>query len=238
MRSSFILAIATALTTLLFCASSHADIVNLDVDPASSNITLGIGPTAGLTSTMSGTSVIDVLSNDAPFGTAQITALNLVLDQGLSFTPIPTVTATTSPGDLTLTLVTPGAAGTVTGGLFDQLNNEVFLNGDVDIIDPFNLVGGDQIYDLGSLGGLFIDFNNVQIIRSGEILTVLGSFAIMDNLDFGNGILIPISAVGTFSASGNVVPEPSGLAAILAVGFGFMVRRQSRTGEHKIRSAA
>ena len=213
------------------CQSSHAGIVDLTVDPALSDLDLSISNSPFENTSVSGTGMIDVASLSDPFGTAQITALDLTLDDGLSFSlAAGFVTLTTAPGDVTISLVTPGPAGAVSGGFFDQLGNLLQFGGNIQVDDPFNLLGGSQTIDLATVAPTAVDFLNFQVTRTGNIKTVSGSFSLVDSIEITNGVFIPIVANGTFSASGNVpaIPEPGSLLVLgLACGM-FGLRRQRR----------
>lgn len=133
---------------------------------------------------------------------AQITDLNLVADDGLSFSFFfGVVRASTAPGDVTLSLVTPGPASTISGNSFNQLGNLLALGGDLFVIDPAGLAGGSQTVDLSTITISPTDFNSISVTQSGNDITISGSFSNSQTSAFG---LLELDA--TFVATG-VVPS-------------------------------
>ena len=214
--------------TLTSIASTKADVVNFTIDSTQSfvDVTLiGIGPERSQTS---GAGVLNLTPSTPPFGVAQITDMNVVLDEGLTFNLFGTlVTITTMADDLTVDLVTPGAAGTVSSGQFDQTGNTMQLGGTVDVDDDSGLIGGDQMFNLSALDPSVVDFNGVSLSRAGDVVTISGTYEINEVID-ANGTDIPINVAGVFVASGVVVPEPSGMVVLLG-SFGFAILRRRRS---------
>lgn len=218
------------LTGLFFGQVASAEIIGLTVDPNLSGINLDIGGSAD-SSDVSGTGVIDLFAHSTPGATAQFTALDLTLDDGLTFGLGFGLGATTNPGDVTVSLVTPGAPGAIdAAGLFDQLGNVVQFNGIINATDALGLVfpGGSGTIDLSTLAPASVDFLDFQITTTGNIKTVSGNFAIVTSVPLG-AAAIPVTADGTFSASGEVpaVPEPSSLL-VLALACGTVLVRRNR----------
>ena len=230
MLKSNLFRVIACVTASLFCFQvSDASIVDLTFDSSMSSADLSINNSGFETSSVSGTGSIDVASLTAPFGTAQITALDISLDDALSFSfAAGLVTVNTQPGDDTISLVTPGAAGVVTNGLFDQLGNQLQLGGTIAVSDPLNLLGGSQTLDLSSQAPTVTDFLDFEISRTGDIKTVSGTFSVTDSIEVAPGTFIPLAANGSFLASGVVtaVPEPGSLAVLGLLSGLFVIRRQ------------
>jgi len=213
---------------------ASAEIISLTVDPTVSDIDLSIAGSVD-SSSISGTGIVNSLAHNTPAATAQITDLDLLLDDGLSFT-IPLafglqLGGTTNPSDISVTLVTPGAAGSVdSAGFFDQLGNVVQFGGVIDITDPSGLFvpGGGTTVDLSTLAPTTVDFLGFQITQTGSIKTVGGDFSITTDVAVGP-ITVPVIADGSFSASGEVpaVPEPSSLL-VLGLACGVVSLRRKR----------
>lgn len=225
------------LTALLFICSTlpfwsaqvQSDIVSLDADPAQSfaDVTVdGVGPERSQTS---GTGLIILTPAAPPFGVAQITDLNLILDDSLTFIlGGGLVTATTTAGNVMIDLLTPGAAGSVSAGQFDQLNNLIALSGIVDISDPFGVIGGDQTLDLSTLDPDFVDFTGVTVDRVGDVITINADYAFTRDLDVsGNSIVLEMT--GTIVASGVVpVPEPASMLVPFSMAGLALLRRKRK----------
>ncbi len=217
--------VCRSLTTFLFLnlilmsiIPARADIVNYNLDPTQSYVDVtvdGVGPDRSRTS---GTGVLHLSPSIPPFGTAQITEMDVLLEEALLFSFAGgLVTATTTAGDLTINLVTPGAAGTVSSNQFNQTGNQMGLGGNVDISDPNNLSGGDATIDLSALSLSLVDFTNVTLSRTGDVMTISGSYNIDQMVDVG-GEATPINIAGVFVATGIVsVPEPGGMIVLLAM---------------------
>jgi len=187
----------------LFTSFAQAQIIPLTLDPAQSSVSVSIGGSPS-TSQISGDLTLDLQSSGPPAGDVQITDLNIVVDESLSFTLFLFVGATTSPGDVTLSMVNPGAPGTIAGGSFTQLDNQFMFGGDLDISDPFGLAGGNQTVDLSTIDLNLFDFDAVSIAQSGDVVTVSNTVSFNETLDLGV-VTIPIIVQATYVASG-VVP--------------------------------
>jgi len=215
---------------LVVAAVSHcdADIAALTVDPTNSNLDLSIAGIAD-SSPVSGTSIIDIQNCDLT-GTAQFTALDFTLDAPLSFPIGLGVSGATQGGDLTVSLVTPGAAGTIAGGTFSQLGNQLALGGIVSITDILGIAGGNQTIDLSTLGLVPADFNNISVSLSGNVVTASGSFNISQDVDLDGqpgGLTIPLVASGQFIASGiKTVPEPGSTMVLIGIASTLLILRR------------
>ena len=153
-------------------------------------------------SQLSGVATIDLQFSDPPSGNAQITDLSLAFDESLSASfLLGLVTASTSPGDVTISLVTPGDPGTIADASFDQLANLLTLDGNLNVSDPFGFAGGNQTVDLSTLEVTPIDFNSISVTQSDNVITVSSSFRLAETLDFGAGPVM-IEVDGSFVASG------------------------------------
>lgn len=181
-----------------------ADTIDLTVNSTTSSIGISLGGGAVQTSPAAGTMAIDLASNSQPFGSAQLTNFDFVLQNGLNFTLLGLVQISTRPNDTRVLLLTPGAAGAVVNDQFNQTGNSVGLSGTADVVDPLNIVGGSGEFSLGDVEPTDIDFNNVTVTRVGRTVSVNFQFSVTYNL-VQNNIEIPIVINGTINASG-VVP--------------------------------
>lgn len=193
-----LLAIGFTLAGIL-TSQTQAQVISLTFDPAQSSADVSIaGDTS--TSSLSGTGEIDIQNLGPPSGNAQITQLDVALDDGLDFSigiGIFSVSASSEPGDVTFTLVTPGAPGMLSGSSFDQLGNEVVIDGVIDVSDPFGLAGGDQTIDLSTLAGSAFDSTGINVSQSGDVITVSGTFAITQMLDGLGAVDVDVTYVAT-----------------------------------------
>ena len=114
---------------LLLTNMAQAD---LAVDTSLSTTTFGVSG-ATSTSATSGTLCLQL----AP-GTAQITDLNLTLDDVFSLSiPNVGVELQADPGSIQFQLINPGPAGNVSGGMFDQLGNIFTASGQAEFSEDF-----------------------------------------------------------------------------------------------------
>ena len=181
-----------------------AQIIPLTIDSTQSSVEISIGGSSS-DSELSGDATIDLQFSSPPSGSAQVTDLNLFVEEQLDFDLFLFVSASTS-SNVAISIVTPGAPGTISGGSFDQLANLLEFTGDLDISDPFGLAGGSQTIDLSTLALDPFDFNSVNVSQSGDVITVSGSLTINEMMDFG-AVSIPIVVDGTFVATGTL-PVP------------------------------
>jgi hypothetical protein len=221
--------ICTFLTAaLISVATAKADVVNfvLDSTQSSTDVTIaGVGPDQSQTS---GTGVLNLTPSAPPFGVAQITDLDVVLDDGLFFDLGNMVTASTTAGNVTVNLITPGAAGTVSSNQFDQTGNLIGLGGIINVLDPLGVAGGNQMINLADEAPSLVDFNGVTLSRTGDIVTVSGTYLVNQTVTIG-GNDVDVVVAGVFVGSGVVtVPEPSGMVVLLA-SLGFTVSRRRRS---------
>ncbi len=183
---------------------AQAQVIPLTVDSSQSSVDITISGSTS-SSQLSGTATLDIQSTSPPSGNAQITDLDLVLDNGLSYSFfLGAFSATSSPGDVTLSLVTPGAPGTISGNSFDQLGNLLAFSGDLDVSDFFGVAGGSQTVDLSTIDLSLFDFDSVSVTQSGNAITVSQSLTFTESLDLG-ATSLPVVVQGTYVASG-VVP--------------------------------
>ena len=184
---------------------AQAQVIPLTIDSTQSSVSITIAD-ASSSSQLSGNASLELQSFSSQPDSAQISDLNLVLDEALGFNLFGGfATAFTSPGDVTISMVNPGAASEVTGSTFNQLANSLMLDGDLEIIDAFGFAGGDQTFDLSGVPISPVDFNNVNITRLGNLITVSSSVTIDDTVNFGVSDL-PLVIEMNFVASG-VAPE-------------------------------
>ena len=184
---------------------AKAQVITLTIDSTQSNADIEINGSSD-SSALSGTVTLDLEMSDPPSGTAQIADFDLVLDEALDFDLFLFVGASASAGDITISMVTPGAPGTITAASFDQLANLMMFGGDIDVQDPFGLAGGNQTVDLSTIVLDPFDFNSINVTQTGDVITINSSLTIVESLDFG-GFGIPIQVDVNYVATG-VVPEP------------------------------
>ena len=197
---------AILIATLIFSTQVTADEIDLTVDPAQSSVQMSIGGDSD-TSTISGTGRIDLIPPGLPINSAQLTALDLVLDDGISLSFLGGfVSATVTPGDGTLTLVAPGPAGTVRYPefQFDQFNNEAAFGGTLDVFDPLGLAGGTRSVDMSTLDNSFFDLIGVQMTVVGDQLTVEADFSL--EIEVQPGLIL--TATGSVVSTGTLPPVP------------------------------
>lgn len=169
----------------IFSSLAQAQVIALTIDPAQSSVDVALDGSAS-DSQLSGTSTIDIQSLNPPSGSAQITELDIVADEGLSFSfALGLVSVSSSPGDVSFSLVTPGAPGTITDGSFDQLANTIEMAGDFNVSDPLGFVGGSQTVDLSTITLSPQDATSISVTQSGDTITVSSSFTIVETTDFG-----------------------------------------------------
>lgn len=210
---------------LIWINSVNADAVDFVVDSTQSFTEVSIQGGAAQTSQTSGTGRLVLSPSSPPFGVAQISELNLIWDDNMTFSFLGgAVTANTVGGDVMTDMITPGPAGTVVGGQFDQFGNLMGLSGNVEILDPFGLIGGDQNFDLSTLAPGTVDFVGISLVRVGDTVTLDVDYEINQILDVsGNPVTLDI--VGTLVASGSV-PEPGATLILLGSSVAFLTRRR------------
>lgn len=232
MKRLFVL-IGLALTVSVtpYCS---ADLIPLTVDTTNSFLNLSIAGQPAQQSQASGTATIDLPDHSATSGTAQLTTLDLTLDDPFTFTGISIplgfitipVTASTAGGDLSVSLIAPGAAGTISGGTFDQLANQVGFTGNVTATAPLI---APMTVDLSTVAAPPADFTNISITQTGNVITVLGTFDISAAPAVA-GTTIPVEGSGQFVASGTIgikpVPEPGSTIILIGMASVFLARRR------------
>lgn len=199
------LAIGFALAGFL-SSQAESQTVSLTIDETQSTTDIVIDGNLG-SSQLSGSITLDLQSSGPPSGNAQITELDIVLEDALNFNlaPLGIVRVETEAGAVSISMVTPGPPGTIAAGSFDQLANLTMFNGSLDLIDPLGLAGGSQAIDLSTVELSAIDFNSINVTQAGDEITVSGALTISEMLDFGAGG-IPIEVDLTFVATG-VLPD-------------------------------
>ena len=184
---------------------SQAQSIPLTIDTTQSSVSISLNGNPS-NSSLSGNANFEIQSNDPPSGNAQITDLNLVLDQAISFSfGFGIVSVSSSPGDVTISTVTPGTPGTITDNTFDQLANSLAISGNLVVSDPLNLAGGNQTFDLSELELGPTDFNSINVSQAGNVITISSAATIMESVDFGAGTMNLVVDV-SYVASG-IVPE-------------------------------
>ena len=184
----------------IFTSFAQAQVIPLTIDSTQSSVDISLNGSLD-NSSLSGSITLDIQSSGPPSGNAQITAVNLVLDDSITLFPIFGTSASTAPGDVVISLLTPGAPGTISGGSFDQLGNLLGLSGEFSVSILF---GGNQTIDLSTITLSPEDFNSLSVTQSGNVITVNSSLAINDVVNVA-GLALPFVVDATFVASG-VVP--------------------------------
>lgn len=199
-----------ALTTSL----ARADVIDLQIDQTQSSAFVTFTATATPTgqtlqstdtSSLAGPMNISLGMNESPFGTAQIQMFESNLADGLNFsfdfTGVGNILIDSAPGNTEIDLTSFGAAGSVAGGQFSQLSNVLRNHG------RFVVNGGgftDEPFDFDFDSNQ--DFVNYTVSRTGDNITVTGSFDF--NWDFAEGVFEGnVRYQGDFVAFG-AVPEP------------------------------
>ena len=185
---------------------------------------------------VTGTLTLDLPDHSTSSGTAQIIALDLTLTDGLSF-ELPSlgadVTATTAPGDVSISLVTPGAAGIITpvdgGGNFDQLDNQLAADGDLTI-------SNSSTFDFGTLGISLTIFDQSGIGEAaplglgGPNDLISGGVIVIDEDLVVDGTPVSFIAGIQFSGIGTkpvkAVPEPGSTMILIGMGTVLLARRR------------
>ena len=192
---------AIGFTLVGFSASpAHAQVIPLTFDQSQSTMVVSIDGVQS-SSSLSGTATIDLENVEPPAGAAQITQLDLTAEDPLNFRFfLGLVSASGAPGELMVSMVTPGQPSTLANASFDQLDNVATIEGDIVLSDPANLAGGNQTIDLSTLEISPFDVEGINVMQSGDIITVTNTFSIIETLDLGQ-----IEVDVTFVATG-VVP--------------------------------
>ena len=189
---------------LLVLGAACSAQISLTIDDTQSSVDLSLSGSND-TSTLSGDMEMILTPPAEPFGTAQMTELTLILDDGFEFNILGgLVSATAAPGDVTLILDSAGPAGSVNASnMFDQLGNVASYSGSVEVDDPFNLFGGSRTVDLSTVDPTNFDMTGVQLSVSGNILTVTANVVLTVPVD-----PVELDVDATVVATG-VLPPPS-----------------------------
>ena len=212
-----------AVVLLIAQASAHGDLI---IDSSLSTTTFTVLGVSDSSAT-SGTLDVLVSPGTSPFNTAQIIGLDALLDDEIDLDLLGgAVSIGAAPASINVQLASPGPAGAVVGGSFDQIGNELLASGLISVNDPFNLAGGSTTVDLSTLGNQTADFNDVLISESGDIVTVDLSYSITGLV---GGVEVVID--GRIVASGDAisVPEPSSVAILFGIACISIQRRGRRT---------
>ena len=187
----------------ILTSSAQAQCVTFTVDPSQSSVSFDFAGTT-VTSPLSGSAEIALPPVNAP----RILALNLVLDQALNFNLFSGfAAANTAAGDVSISLVTPGATTTISEDTFSQPANSFTLGGDLNIEDSFGFAGGTQTFDLSTVQAASVDFTNVNMVRVGNLVTITNTFTFTENINAGAGDL-PLTFDVTYVATGTALDVP------------------------------
>ena len=192
----------------------------LIVDTTLSSATISASG-AESTSTTSGTLGLEVAPGTSPFSTAQITDLNLTLDDAILLS-LGFAELSADPGAIEIRMISPGPAGTVSNGTFDQLGNILAASGQADFSSLF---AADMTIDLATLGSLDTEFTDVSISETGGIVTVDATYGFSG---LASGILVNIDGRVVASGPAVAVPEPTTAGVLTALTcFALLKRRRS-----------
>ena len=131
--------------------------------------------------------------------------LDLILEDGLAFTVALFTTASTRPGEVTISLDTHGPSGGVSGGTFDQLGDALPVGGDITVAGLL-----DNVTDLSTQKQDQVDFIDDQILLDGDIVVIAATFA-FEELN----AQVPFTAAGTIVARGEVTAIAKSSKAVL-----------------------
>ena len=181
---------------------AQAQCVTFTVDSSQSSVSVNFADTI-VTSPLSGSAEIALPPVNAP----RILALNLVLDQALNFNLFSGfAAANTAAGDVSISMVTPGAQTTISEDTFSQLGNSFTLGGNLNIEDSFGFAGGTQTFDLSTVQSS-VDFNTVNMVRVGNLVTITSTFTFTENINTGAADL-PLTFDVTYVATGTALDVP------------------------------
>ena len=187
----------------LLNSSAQAQCVTFTVDPSQSSVSFDFAD-ATVTSPLSGSAEIALPPVNAP----RILALDLVLDQALNFNLFGGFgSANAAAGDVSISMVTPGAQTTISEDTFSQLANSFTLGGDLNIEDSFGFAGGDQTFDLSTVQAASVDFNTINMVRVGNLVTITSTFTFTENINTGAADL-PLTFDVTYVATGTALDVP------------------------------
>ena len=164
---------------LLVQTASFADTIDLTIDASQSSGTIEVAG-ASDTSSASGTGQIVLQPPSVPFGTAQVTEMEIVLDDGFEISFLGGfVSISADPGDVVTTLQTVGAPGQVgANNQFSQFGSTTTSTGIIEVFDPFGLAGGTQTIDLATLPPGPFNLMDAQLSVAGNVLTMSAEFAV------------------------------------------------------------
>ena len=154
--------------------SSANDGVGLIIDPGQSSITFSAAGSSD-SSSVSGTGEIDLGSFVVPFGTAQLTDFEGVLDDGFDISILGgLVSVSAEAANVIISMQTPGPAGTVdaASNTFSQFGNFATSTGTIEVFDPLGLAGGSRTIDLATNGPAPFDIQDAQLSLNGNMLTM------------------------------------------------------------------
>jgi len=162
---------------LLVQSASFADTIDLIIDSSQSSGSIEVAG-ASDTSSASGSGQIVLQPPSVPFGTAQITEMEIVFDDGIDISFLGGfVSISADPGDIVTTLQTVGAPGQVdANNQFSQIGNTTTSTGVIEVNDPFGLAGGSQTIDLATLPPAPFDLMDAQLSIAGNVLTMSAEF--------------------------------------------------------------
>ena len=115
--------------------------------------------------------------------------------------------ANTAAGDVSISMVTPGAQMTISEDTFSQLANSFTLGGDLNIVDSVGFAGGSQTFDLSAVQADSVDFNTVNMVRVGNLVTITSTFTFTENINTGAADL-PLTFDVTYVATGTALDVP------------------------------
>jgi hypothetical protein len=132
---------------------------------------------------LSGEGVLVVGQTAEPFDFAQLLDVSLVLDDGMDFSLLGgAVTASAEPGIARIVMVEAGAAGVVTDGRFDQLENLFQFEGEIFLSTE------EGPYDLSTMPAMMADLTGIQLRSEAGRLTASG----VVDVEFTAAVAVPV----------------------------------------------
>ena len=156
-------------------------------------------------STVSGTATVDLIPGTTPFTTAQVTGLDLMLDDALSFRLLGgIVKANVAAGELMISMLQPGPTAIVNRGIFDQPGNTFVAQGTVQTNVQGNI-------ELSTLGPQVVDLENFSLSQVHNQITIevpieIVQDTVIENLPFFGDVPVTITTTGMIQALGTAVP--------------------------------
>ncbi|MGI9456353.1 MAG: hypothetical protein ACR2NU_07310 [Aeoliella sp.] len=169
--------------------------IEFTVDDTLSNVNVNVTASifsASDSSSISGLLDVDLTPSSAPFTSAEVTALDLTLDEAMSFNLV-IVSASTTAGGVSISQLTSGGAATVTDGEFSQIGNTAIVSGTV----TSSL--GDVI--LADQGPQNVDYPSAILSQTGATITLTAPVTTSITAEISPGVNATIDIDGTVVAT-------------------------------------